>query len=208
MNRIKLSGTVISKPEITHESRRGKFYVFFLESLRSSGVADVLKCIISEDMVRGIDIGIKLEICGEIRTRNIKDENGSHLVVEVFVFNIFNYSGKDENEVELHGFICKQPLYRTTPKGREITDFIIASNRNQKKSDYIPCIAWEANARNVERMDVGTELNIVGRLQRREYQKRISETEYETRQTIELSVSKIEVVGKEEVNGCKDNDGY
>lgn len=198
MNRIKLAGCIISKPEYSHTVAWEKFYKFQLETYRTSGTTDVLNCIVSETMVSGLREDLQIEICGEIRTRNEWNGEEKHCRIEVFVFKLNEYSGYDANEVEMHGFICKKPYYRETPLGREICDLLIASNRERVgKSDYIPSICWKRLAQKMQSMPVGTEINVIGRLQSREYTKKLSDDSVETRIAYELSCNKIFIEGEE-----------
>lgn len=207
MNRIRLEGCVVSEPKYSHKVCWEKFYTFDFETYRKSGAVDTLKCVISETMIGGLREDLQLGICGEVRTRNDWDETGKHCRVEVFVFKLFDYSGYDENKVDLHGFTCKEPVYRETPNGRQITDLLVASNREQfGKSDYIPCITWGRSAVKMANTPVGTEVKAQGRLQSREYLKRYEDGTTETRVAYELSCSNIEVVGKE--NESCDNDDF
>ena len=126
------------------------------------------------------------------------EDDKSHLEVTVFVKEVLLYE-KDENNVELDGFICKEPVYRETPFGRQITDLIVASNRERNfKSDYIPCIAWGRNAIRASEFNVGTRVKVLGRLQSREYKKKIDDGTYEVRTAYELSAYMIDVVEESE----------
>lgn len=195
MNKITLSGMVASVPELSHEILGEKFYKFYLISRRTSRAEDELPCLVSEILMKGIEADKKIKITGEIRTRNT---NG-HLKISVFAQEVFPYDGQDKNIVDLRGFICKEPKYRITPLGRQITDFLVANNRKYGKSDYIPCITWGRNAVKVSDMPVGTELHIIGRLQSRKYQKQLPNGMRNTRTAYELSADRIEVMeGMEE----------
>lgn len=192
MNTITLSGLVLNKPEYAYEKKGEKFYHFFTECTRTSGASDILLCEVSEVIMGDIEEERKFTFIGEIRTRNIKDESGKmHVEIVVFINKISDYEKSDENNVVLNGYICSKSNCRNTPLGRCITDFIVASNRNCNKSDYIPSIAWERNAIKTSNMRVGTEVSITGRLQSREYRKKMENEEIETRVAYELSVSNI-----------------
>lgn len=189
MNKIKLSGCVTIEPTYSHECFGEKFYEFYLQVLRKSGNADTLKCIIPEVLKDGISQFDAIEVVGEVRTRNYDRADGTRgCEVFVFVTEANEYSDEDVNELTVDGYICKEPNYRETPLGRQICDVLIASNRERsKQSDYIPCITWGRNALRVERMSVGTKIEIVGRLQSREYIKHLEDGAEETRVTYEVS---------------------
>ena len=189
MNKIYLQG-IVSELEFSHEYKGEKFYSFILSSNRLSGVADVLPCVASEVIVRYVENGKNIGLCGEVRTRNYEENGKNHLKVYVFVRD-FGECGRDTNYVELQGFICKQPILRNTPLGRTICDVILAVNRPTEQSDYIPCIFWGRQALRVAEMEVGTEISITGRLQSREYVKHNLFGECETKTAYELSVVEL-----------------
>lgn len=195
MNRIRVSGIVAQEPEFSHTTFGEDFYKFYLMSVRTSGVNDIIPCIVPESLEKYVECGSDIDIVGEVRTRNVD----GHMEIQVFVLDVNAHeSNMDYNYVEIEGYVCKQPVLRETPLGRVITDIIIASNRERvHKSDYIPCIVWGRNAQRASEYEVGTKLNIVGRLQSREYTKRISDTETETRTAYEVSISKLEAVTDE-----------
>ena len=201
MNKIRLAGVVASDFVKSHISFGEQFYSFTISCERASGKFDVLRCVISEVLLPD-NMGITDMICinGEIRTRNVEDENGKkHTEVFVFVKNIEDYPGHDTNYVEGHFYICSKTDIRETPLGRVLIDFIGASNReNSDKSDYIPTIAWGRSATRVAAMPIGTEIDVVGRLQSREYIKRHEDGNEETRVTYELSVGRIGVSANED----------
>lgn len=203
MNKIVLAGTVVDEPTFSHEVYGEKFYHFCLSSSRESGTCDVLPCIISEILKKDIDAGTEIKVLGEIRTRNVYENNKSHLEITVFVKNIFPYE-EYENYVEVEGFLCKQSIYRKTPLGRQVTDLLIASNRSYGKSDYIPTIAWGRNAIKTSEFEVGTRVKVFGRLQSREYVKKLDDETEETRVAYELSANRVDVV--EESEGADDNE--
>ena len=198
MNKIVLAGLVTEEPTFSHEVHGEKFYRFFLSSSRQSGYCDVLMCTVPEIIKNGINEGNMVKVLGEIRTRNVHENDKNHLEITVFVKEVLLYE-EDENNVELDGFICKEPKYRETPFGRQITDLIVASNRERNfKSDYIPCIAWGRNAIRTSEFNVGTRVKVLGRLQSREYKKKIDDGTYEVRTAYELSAYMIDVVEESE----------
>ena len=198
MNKIVLAGLVTEEPTFSHEVHGEKFYRFSLSSSRMSGTNDILPCTVSEILKKDIDEGTDIKVLGEIRTRNVHENDKNHLEITVFVKEVLLYE-EDENNVELDGFICKEPTYRETPLGRQVSDLIIASNRERNfKSDYIPCIAWGRNAIRTSECNVGTRVKVSGRLQSREYNKRLDDETYEVRTAYELSASMIDVVEESE----------
>ena len=206
-NHIVLSGEVAGAPEFNHEIYGEKFYVFPLMVSRKSGNTDTLPIMVSERLVdlAGIQSGINVQVSGEIRTYNQKlnESSKARLIISVFARELSfvepEENDEDINAVVLKGYICKQPNYRKTPLGREICDVLLAVNRPYGKSDYIPCIAWGRNAGYAEGLEVGTSMSIHGRLQSRNYTKRLSEDECEERVAYELSINKLEI------NDCADD---
>ena len=197
MNKIVLAGLVTEEPIFSHEVHGEKFYRFYLSSSRQSGYCDVLMCTVPEIIKNGINEGNMVKVLGEIRTRRVHEDDKSHLEITVFVKEVLSYE-EDENNVELDGFICKEHTYRETPFGRQITDLMVASNREYFKSDYIPCIAWGRNAIRASEFNVGTRVKVLGRLQSREYKKKIDDGTYEARTAYELSAYMIDVVEESE----------
>ncbi len=207
-NHIILLGKVTSEKRFTHEIYGEKFFVFDLSVPRLSGSADVIPVTISERLLtnQDIEIGNKLEIEGQFRSYNSYMPGRNKLVLTVFTKDIrFLENQEDEiiagkdvisNEVTLDGFLCKKPIYRKTPFGREIADILLAVNRGYNKSDYIPCIAWGRNARFCENMPVGTEVKIVGRVQSRAYEKKYEDGTVENKVAYEVSVSSLELANK------------
>lgn len=200
MNKIVLAGLVTEEPIFSHEVHGEKFYRFSLSSSRMSGTNDILPCTVSEILKKDIEEGTEIKVLGEIRTRNVHENDKNHLEITVFVKEVLSYE-KDENNVELDGFICKEPTYRETPLGRQVSDLIIASNRERNfKSDYIPCIAWGRNAIRTSELNVGTRVKVFGRLQSRGYTKRLDDETGEVRVAYELSANRVDVVEKTECN--------
>lgn len=195
-NNITIMGYVEGDPVFSHRVMDEDFYKFSVRVPRLSETEDVLPVTISEKLINPwLRDGVKVRVNGQLRSYNKYSETGTHLVLTVFVKEIDLAelgTGENPNEIFINGFICKPPVYRKTPFGREITDLIVAVNRAFNRSDYIPAIAWGRNAVFAERLEVGTNVQIWGRLQSREYVKRLSETENETRTAYELSITKIE----------------
>lgn len=199
-NNISVIGFVEGEPTFAHQVREEIFYQFMVRVPRLSQVDDVLPVTISEKLIHPwLRDGVKVRILGQLRSYNKPDKNGSHLVLTIFVKYIdLAEEGTDENpnEISITGFICKKPVYRKTPFGREITDLSVAVNRGFNRSDYIPAIAWGRAAVYAGELEVGANVRIWGRLQSREYVKRISDTESETRVAYEVSIIKIEKVSE------------
>lgn len=193
-NKVFVAGEIISDAVFSHEVYGEGFYEFFVRVMRLSGQADVLPITISERLILDGMLAKGKQICalGQFRSYN-KIENGrSRLMLTVFVRELVSdLPEKNPNSILLSGYICKPPVYRTTPFNREIADVLIAVNRAYNKSDYIPCIAWGRNARFVKNLAVGDRIAVSGRIQSREYQKRLSDTEMKTMTAYEVSVSKL-----------------
>lgn len=194
MNKIRLDGKIATEPEFSHECKGEKFYKLFLEAGRKSEVVDTLPCLVPEVFLKDVEVGECVGINGEIRTRNNHSDGKSKLEIYVFVLGVDNYEGQDINSVELEGYVCKDPLYRETPLGREIADLTIASNRPYGKSDYIPCIVWGRNALIASDIPVGAKVRIYGRLQSREYVKMLDDETREIKVAYELSASILEIL--------------
>ena len=203
-NYIMLVGQVTSEKRFSHEIYGESFYNFDLEIPRLSGTSDIIPITISERLIANFDlsIGKKVVIEGQFRSYNTYEDSKSRLVLTVFVKEIREKEEEEEvkvpNEVQLVGHICRKPIYRKTPFGREIADILVAVNRAYNKSDYIPCITWGRNARFCENMPVGTEIKLVGRVQSRIYEKKYEDGTIEKRTAYEVSVSSLEFVNKED----------
>ncbi len=204
-NKVTISGTVVSEPEFSHEVYEEMFYTFSLDTPRLSDARDIIKITISEKFLvgDGIKLGDNVKIDGQFRSYNNFSNVGNRLILTVFVKDIQKLEEAEpaeiSNSIYLDGYICKQPVYRTTPFGREIADILLAVNRSYNKSDYIPCIAWGRNAKYAETLNIGDNVVIKGRIQSREYQKKLSETEFEQKTAYEISVSKLERVSEKAV---------
>ncbi|WP_297434958.1 single-stranded DNA-binding protein [uncultured Clostridium sp.] len=202
-NKIYLEGTILSELEYSHEMYGEKFYTFDLEVMRLSDSKDKLNITISERLISEYDLEVGKDIIveGQLRSYNKFLGGNNKLILTVFARNIESCleRSKNPNEIYLDGFICKDPIYRTTPFGREIADVLLAVNRSYNKSDYIPTIAWGRNSRFCKSLEVGDNIRVWGRLQSREYQKKISETEVIKKIAYEVSISKMEKVSDEEI---------
>jgi single-stranded DNA-binding protein len=208
-NVVTISGRVISEVEYSHEVYGEGFYSFHLDVPRLSDSSDKISVTFSERLVpkEKLQIGSLLEIEGQFRSYNSYRSESNKLVLTVFaremVFIDEDKRIKNPNQIYLNGYICKAPVYRMTPFGREITDILVAVNRPYNKSDYIPCIAWGRNARYSQNLAIGDNIKIWGRIQSREYQKKLESGETITKTAYEVSVSKMEI--SDSVN-LKDDD--
>ena len=208
-NHIVLVGKVTSEKKFSHEIYGEKFYIFNLNVPRLSGNDDVIPVTVSERLIPNSDLPInsKITIEGQFRSYNNYTEGRNKLVLTVFAKDLRLLEDQEteieakkdftSNEVTLIGYVCKKPIYRQTPFGREIADILLAVNRAYSKSDYIPCIAWGRTARFCENMEVGTEIKLIGRVQSRKYEKKYEDGTVEEKIAYEVSVSSLEVVNKD-----------
>ncbi|HEX2944653.1 MAG TPA: single-stranded DNA-binding protein [Clostridia bacterium] len=205
-NMATISGKVVSNVEFSHEVYGEGFYYFMLDVPRLSESSDRIPVTISERLASKdkLEIGTVIEVEGQFRSYNSYNNEGNRLLLTVFARDITFLEDekkiKNPNQIYLNGFICKKPIYRTTPFGREITDILLAVNRPYNKSDYIPCIAWGRNARFSERLAVGDNIKVWGRIQSRTYQKKLESGDVLTKVAYEVSVSKMEISGHEQEN--------
>ena len=204
-NHLVLRGKIVSEKSYSHEIYGEKFYVFNLEVIRLSSTVDIIPITISERLLTGLDleIGKKVVVEGQFRSYNNYENERNRLILTVFAKEINEIEGEEDkeevtNEVTLVGYVCKKPIYRQTPFGREIADVLLAVNRAYNKSDYIPSIAWGRNARFCQNMEVGTEVKITGRVQSRTYEKKYEDGKVETRVAYEVSIASMEIVNEDE----------
>ncbi|MDO5388642.1 MAG: single-stranded DNA-binding protein [Clostridia bacterium] len=200
-NIIDLSGQIISDFVYSHQVYGEAFYTFQLKSKRLSDTYDILPVTVSERLLIDIDAnkGAFVSLKGQLRSYNSYSEGKTHLILTVFAKSIetAEESLNDVNNIVLNGYICKTPVYRTTPFNREISDILLAVNRAYKKSDYIPIICWGRNAKFASNLQVGSNILVTGRMQSRNYQKKLSETEVAEKTAYEVSVSKIELISND-----------
>ena len=200
-NSVELWGKVKTNPTFTHTVIGENFYEFDLEVPRLSDSSDIIPITISEKLFKKDDLKINaiIAINGQFRSYNKLIDGKSKLMLTVFVRELIDVdTNKNPNIIKLKGFLCKEPIFRTTPFKREICDILLAVNRAYNKSDYIPSIAWGRNARFVKDLPVGTKLDIEGRIQSRIYQKKLSDEEIISKTAYEISISKIDIIEKEE----------
>ena len=207
-NHLILVGKVTSEKRFSHEIYGEKFYIFDMEVPRLSDTTDIIPITASERIINDelIAIGNKLIIKGQFRSYNSYENERNKLILTVFAKDVIlaedeNLSEEEKeetqrtsNEVTLVGYICKKPIYRQTPFGREIADILLAVNRAYNKSDYIPSIAWGRNARFSKNLPTGTEVKIIGRVQSRNYEKKHEDGTIENRVAYEVSISSLEVI--------------
>ena len=200
-NKLAITGKILEVPVFSHEVFGEGFYETKIEVNRLSEQVDVLPITISERLIieHDIKVGDVISVSGQFRSYNKMVDDKSRLMLTIFVREIL---GEEEiingNNIDIVGYICKPPVYRTTPFKREICDVLLAVNRAYNKSDYIPCITWGRNARFIKNLPVGTKISLSGRIQSRVYQKIDSDGIVEDRTAYEVSVSKIALDGMHE----------
>ena len=220
-NYLTLVGKVTGEKRFSHEIYGERFYIFDLSIPRLSGNADIIPVTVSERLITDnmLQEDKKLMVKGQFRSYNSYENEKNKLILTVFAKDIAEVKepeveeenemvSKDliTNEVVLIGFVCKKPIYRQTPFGREIADLLLAVNRAYNKSDYIPTIAWGRNARFCQNLEVGTQVKIVGRVQSRQYEKKFEDGTSEIRVAYEVSVGSLEVIHEEEPESETDKD--
>lgn len=208
-NHLILVGKVTSEKRFSHEIYGEKFYIFDMEVPRLSDTTDIIPVTASERIINDelLAIGNKLMVKGQFRSYNSYENEKNKLILTVFAKDLISEENineeekeqiqKTSNEVTLVGYICKKPIYRQTPFGREISDILLAVNRAYNKSDYIPSIAWGRNARFSQDLPTGTEIKIVGRVQSRNYEKKHEDGTIENKVAYEVSISSLEVINQD-----------
>lgn len=214
-NYLTLVGKVTGEKKFSHEIYGEKFYVFNLEIARLSGNADIIPITVSERIITDEMLmqGKQLLVKGQFRSYNSYDNEKNRLILTVFAKDVVEVEKNNEeeenemakkdtvtNEVVLVGYICKKPIYRQTPFGREIADVLLAVNRAYNKSDYIPTIAWGRNARFCQNLEVGTKVKLVGRVQSRMYEKKHEDGTVENRVAYEVSIGSLEIVDEDDTD--------
>lgn len=207
-NYLTLVGKVTGEKRFSHEIYGERFFVFDLSIPRLSGNADIIPITVSERLIQDdtLQEGKKLLVKGQFRSYNSYENEKNRLILTVFAKDLIEVEENEEednemvkkdtitNEVTLIGYICKKPIYRQTPFGREISDILLAVNRAYNKSDYIPCISWGRNARFCQNLEVGVQVKIIGRVQSRTYEKKYEDGTVESRVAYEVSVGSLEVI--------------
>lgn len=203
-NQVTIIGEIVSDFTYSHGIYGEGFYMVDVKVQRLSDSADIIPLMVSERLidVTGNYQGCYIIVNGQFRSYNRHEERKNRLVLSVFAREIEFVDELEEsiksNQIYLDGYICKEPIYRKTPLGREIADLLLAVNRPYGKSDYIPCICWGRNARFASNFNVGDRCAIWGRIQSREYMKKLDEEQLERRVAYEVSVSKLETIDQEE----------
>ena len=210
-NKVTVMGEIVSDFSYSHEIFGEGFYMVDVKCKRLSESYDIIPVMVSERLIDVADsyIGSLICVVGQFRSYNRHEEHKNRLVLSVFAREINFIEEMEEssktNQIFLDGYICKEPVYRKTPLGREIADLLLAVNRPYGKSDYIPCICWGRNARYANHFKVGERCAVWGRIQSREYMKKLDEENVEKRVAFEVSVSKMELGEGEEIeDDCQD----
>jgi len=214
-NYLTLVGKVTGEKRFSHEIYGESFYVFDLSIPRLSGNADIIPITISERLINEDTLaeGKKILIKGQFRSYNSYENEKNRLILTVFAKDLIELEDKEideenemvvkdtvTNEVLLVGYICKKPIYRQTPFGREISDILLAVNRAYNKSDYIPCISWGRNARFCQSLEVGSQVKVIGRVQSRTYEKKFEDGSTQTRVAYEVSVGSLEIIEEKDTD--------
>lgn len=203
-NQVTIIGKISSEFKFSHEVLGEGFYTFEVSSERISGVCDQIPMLISERLIDVHEdyVGEYIEVTGQFRSFNKYDVDKNRLILYVFATEVSfiedKIDWKKSNNIILNGYVCKKPIYRTTSYGREITDLLLAVNRPYGKSDYIPCIVWGRNARFVEQFEIGTNVLLKGRIQSRQYIKKLPDETNEIRVAYEVSTISIEILTEKE----------
>ncbi len=203
-NQVTVMGEIVSDFSFSHEIFGEGFYMVDVRVQRLSECYDIIPVMVSERLldVSADYIGALICVNGQFRSYNRHEERKNRLVLSVFAREVEFLEEMEEssktNQIYLDGYICKEPIYRKTPLGREIADVLLAVNRPYGKSDYIPCICWGRNARYASNFKVGERCAVWGRIQSREYMKKLDEENVERRVAFEVSVSKLELIVEEE----------
>lgn len=192
-NSVRLCGVMGRAPVFSHSSRGQQFYTFPLEVLRLSGNCDTVNVLVRRQLLESVAADERSRICvtGQLRTFNNRRGEGARLIISVFARELYLSDEEDANQVELCGTLCKTPKLRCTPMGRDICDLMLAVNRHYGRSDYLPCICWGVKAREASLWDVGTRINLKGRIQSRQYLKMTDEGSVE-KTAFEVSVTEAE----------------
>ena len=219
-NYLTLVGKVTGEKKFSHEIYGERFFIFKLSIPRLSGNADIIPITVSERLITDemLQEGKKLLVKGQFRSYNSYENERNKLILTVFAKDVVEVEENEEdneivkkdsisNEVVLIGFICKKPIYRQTPFGREIADILLAVNRAYNKSDYIPCIAWGRNARFSLNLEIGTKVKVVGRVQSREYEKKHEDGTVETKIAYEVSIGSLEIVEEDDAENNEETVG-
>lgn len=192
-NKVFAYGEIVTCPVYSHDIFEERFYECDLKIRRLSESFDIIPITINEKLIEAnnIKMGSECAFVGQFRSYNKQIDGKSKLMLTIFVKDVLPDVPENPNHIEIVGFVCKETIYRTTPFNREICDVLLAVNRNFNKSDYIPCIAWGRNARFVKNFAVGDKVKILGRIQSRDYQKKLEDGSVEAKIAYEVSISKV-----------------
>lgn len=198
VNQITVRGELVALPEFSHENHGKRFYRFYLDIPRLSGNSDCLSVIAEEHILEEVDLsgGSMLTVTGQIRSHNVRSGGSRHLLIFIFAATIVVEEGEPCNDVIIEGPLCKEPIYRRTPLGREICDAMLAVKRSFRRADYIPCIFWGRTAEEIALCHTGDCIRIIGRLQSRTYIKR-TEDGQEERVAYEVSALSAQILEQE-----------
>ena len=195
INHVRLCGTMESAPSFSHENHGRQFYSFFLGVERLSGAVDRLRVLADLALLEGADCawGERVLVTGQIRSYNQPVETGRRLVISVYAETLELTDAEPENQAVLTGTLCRDPIYRRTPLGREICDGMLAVNRSYRRTDYLPCIFWGRTARKIGALTTGARITLTGRLQSRAYTKVLPDGSAEQRTAYEISAVTAEL---------------
>lgn len=194
-NQVRLRGSLLALPRFSHENHGRKFFRFTLEVERLSGAVDLLPVVAEEKLINEIDLsgGSMLTVIGQMRTHNIRENGIRHLLIFVFAAQILCEDGPAVNEVIVEGPLCKEPIYRRTPLGREICDVMLAVPRAFRRADYLPCILWGRTAYEISGCHTRDKIRIEGRLQSRIYTK-VTDSGPQERTAYEISALTAQIL--------------
>lgn len=195
INQARLCGTLETAPVFSHENHGRRFYSFLLGVERLSGTLDRLRVLADETLLQAADAawGERILVTGQVRSYNRLTETGRHLIISVFAETLELSDEAPDDRVTLTGTLCRDPVYRRTPLGREICDGMLAVNRSCRRTDYLPCIFWGRTARRIAELSTGARITLTGRLQSREYNKLLENGETERRTAYEISAVTAEL---------------
>jgi len=196
-NQIILRGKLHTLPEYSHENHDKTFFRFMIEVPRLSGTSDFLPVLAETSLIQGVPTiqGSSITVCGQIRSHNTRSEGKRHLLIFVFATSLLPDESEPLNSCQLEGILCRDPIFRRTPLGREICDIMLAVPGTFQRSNYLPCILWGKTAREVSVCHTGERIHIHGRLQSRSYTK-VTETGTEKRTAYEISALEAEIISQ------------
>jgi len=206
-NQVILKGKCETEPKYSHSVMGEGFYEFILAVPRLSNEVDYLPITISERILDKLgDLSGEIGIYGQLRSYNKFEDEKSKLILTIFAREIVPANElESSNQINITGYVCKEPIYRTTPFGREITDVLVAVNRAYNKSDYLPCIAWGRNARFTGDLEIGQKIELIGRIQSRKYTKKLNDNEVITKTAYEVSISSVMSIQEDLINENEQN---